>query len=171
MKYLLCILTVAALLNIFANPQQALSHASGISFEQVVGEYRVDIGYDPAALVVGETDVFDFALFNAATGEILHFDELWVRMVHDGRTILATGLRESAFGRTTLLYVFPYPGEYAMQVSFRKDGETIAETLFPFSVSKQDASLIASNYAYLAVGSLFGACLAGVVLWRKRRSV
>lgn len=150
-------------------PWLALAHASGISFEHVVGTKRVDIGYDPVSLVEGETQVFDFALINVADEELISFDELWVRVVLHDRTILATGLRESPFGRTTLLYVFPDSGDYEMRVSFREGGETLAEATFPFSVTPQERSWTTSAYTYVAVGSLIGICVMSCIGWYLRK--
>lgn len=169
MKSLL--VTVATLTVIFGAPIAVSGHASGISFEQVVGNTRVDIGYDPAGLIEGETHVFDFALLDESSNDIINFDELWVRIVHDERTVLATGLRESAFGRTTLLYVFPYEGDYTTHVSYRTDGATVADAAFPFSVVASSTNTPNLKYVYLLAGGIVGALLAGGALMYRRRLV
>ena len=157
-----------------ALPSTALAHASGTSFEQVIGPYRADIGYDPDALVAGAAQVFDFALFNAATDEQVPVEEIWVRIVEGERTLFASGLRESDFGRTTLLYVFAKEGAHTVAVSFRAKGTTLAELELPLSVEASQGtglSFDAISAALGALGALGAGALGALLVWRRRRRV
>lgn len=120
---------------VLLSPIAAQAHGNGASFEREVGPYRVDVGYDPAALSAGAMQVFDIALIDATTENQVKVEEIWVRITGGARTLLASGLRESEFGKTTLLYAMPEDGEYALHVSFRRGQDTLAEASFPFLVA------------------------------------
>ena len=41
-----------------------IAHGSGASFEKVVGEYLIDVGYEPAERIEGDSQRFDFNVYN-----------------------------------------------------------------------------------------------------------
>lgn len=145
----------------------ALAHASGVSFESVVGDYRVDIGYDPDALAAGAAQVFDFALIDMATKRQVPVSEIWVRIIENEgeRTLLASGLRESDFGRTTLLYVFPKEGSYSISASFRREEETVAEATFPFAVTAGEVSAFSVDALSAGLGAIGAGVLGALICW------
>jgi hypothetical protein len=135
-------------------PVLAAAHQGGASWEKEMDGYRIDVGYDPNAHVSGASDVFDFALFDAERLAPVPVDELWVRLVRDERTVLATGLRSDPVVQSTLLYAFEKEGEYVLHVSFRRGGATLAEAAFPFTVAPGERSV--RGYGLYAA---FGAAL------------
>lgn len=109
-------------------------HGAGASFEEVVGAYAVDVGYDTPTFMEEETTAFDFALFDNATKDEVSFTDAWVVIEHENHTLFATGIKKSEFGRTTLLYTFPLSGNLSMSVRFQNNGEEIVEAVFPLLV-------------------------------------
>lgn len=149
-------------------PLVAAAHASGVSWEREINGYRIDIGYDPNAQIRGASDVFDFTLYDVERQRPVEADELWVRLVRDGRTVLATGLKSDPVVRSTLLYAFEQEGDYVLHASFRQDGETLAEGEFPFAVALGERS-----YAEYAIYGMLGLTLvlsagAGFYIGRAR---
>jgi hypothetical protein len=116
-------------------PCGALAHTSGASYEQLVGEYQIDIGYDPPAPFGGDRLVFDFGTFSR-NGEPADFDYVWVRIEDDVRTVLATGVVQAEFGPTSLLYSLPNDaeGEYRVHARYQKGNEVLAEVEFPIQI-------------------------------------
>ena len=142
---------------LFTNP--ILAHGMGESLEKVVGEYKVDIGYDPATLEAGSRSSFDFDLILNETGERSEFGYVWVRIVKGGQTVFASGIHRPSVGNTSMLYTFSEGGEYDLNVGFRNEDEKIVETLFPITV--QSASNAADSgsgisFLWLAIGAAMG---------------
>jgi len=143
-------------------PSIALSHGTGASFEQEVGEFRIDVGYEPAELRAGDKLVLDFDVLGAG-GSSVPFDSVWVRLEREDRTLLATGVARPRIGPTTLLLTLPEePGEAVLSTRFERAGETLAEASFPFVVHAGEgeadslpAWLLPSLVALLA-GFVFG---------------
>lgn len=162
---------VLCLLVVLAAPGMAAAHGSGASWERTEGVYRIDVGYDPEAFLAGASSVFDFALVDAASGEQVPVDEIWVRLAQGNKTLLAGGLRQGTLARTTLLYAFFAPGDYSLSVSFRRGAETIAQGDFPFRVEAQEKSAGLLRFVPYGLGTLvlIGALL-GVRHMRKRRA-
>jgi hypothetical protein len=142
---------------LFTNP--ILAHGGGESLEKVVGEYKIDIGYDPAVLEGGSPAYFDFDLLLNQTGERAEFSDIWVRIMLGKQAVFASGIHKPSFGNTTMVYTFPEGGEYELNVRFQNEGEEIVETLFPITV--QSASNAADSgsgisFLWLAIGAAMG---------------
>ncbi len=114
-------------------PFLAWAHGSGVSFEKDVGDFRVDIGYDLEQFMVGERAVFDFSLYKIP-GILTSFEEVWVRILKADEVYLATGIKRSELGKTTLLFRFGSDGLYTLETSFRKGGEELAKASFPVEI-------------------------------------
>ncbi|MEK7505493.1 MAG: hypothetical protein AAB597_01150 [Patescibacteria group bacterium] len=127
------ILSTGAFLMSFTLPVGVFAHSSGVSFEQKVGAYLVDIGYDPEALVTGATQVFDFSL--KKNGQAVEVASIWTRILWGEKTYLATGVNVPDLGKPTLLFTFQNPGAYSLEASFRsQSGGELVKTSFPISV-------------------------------------
>ena len=133
-------LTVSGLLwGVFAGA--AAAHSEGASLEQAVGEYVVDIGYEPAEVMAGERLVLDFNISKGGEGGDVAFDSVWVRIAGE-ETLLATGIVHADIGATTLLFVIPEDvSELTIGTRFEKDGEVLANTEFTLPVSAQKRSI------------------------------
>ena len=131
---------------------QADAHVTGLSWTATTTPYVVDIGYDPNEFQAGQSARFDFVLRDEKTGDIAPYDHVWVRLMHDDTTLLATGVRRQSIGPTTLLYGLNEPGAYTMEASFRDaEGNDLAVTSFPMSV-RDDAS---GHDLYIVAGIIF----------------
>jgi hypothetical protein len=150
------------------------AHTTGASFEKTVegGKYKVDIGYDPSDLVAGERMVLDFSVRKIPSLEPVHFDHVWVRLVDETDTLLATGVAQMPFGPTTLLYVIPETVAGDLKLSMRfEDGErTIAETevMLPVEPAPKETEIPVLAILSCLVGLLVG---AGVVWVAKGNSL
>lgn len=114
---------------------QADAHALGASFEATSTPYLIDVGYDPEVFETQRSARFDFELRDLESRDYVTYDHVWVRIIREKRTLLATGVRRQDIGPTTLLYLFGEPGTYMLEVSYRRiDGEEFASTSFPLTV-------------------------------------
>lgn len=166
-------LLVAVLL--CAAPYTVLAHATGVFLTAQDSGYTLDVGYDPAAIVAGQYVRFDFLLWKgeADTGTPTDFTQAWIRVISPGKqTILATGVWKQPYGPTTLLFTFPTPGTYLLEVSYRdEEGNDIAASSFPILVNANTAS---SSFP-LGVAGAFAAgiavgALALFIILRRRYS-
>jgi len=149
-------------------PFFAYAHGTGESLEAEVGEYLIDIGYDPPTIESDDPVVFDFIL---KQGEAeAEFDSVWVRIYSKEREVVfAGGLDRGEAGRTVLTYAFPRGGEYSLSARFQKNGAALAEQEFPIAVvspresgvSRRDTLLVACSFAG-------GALLVAGYSFRKR---
>ena len=150
----------ALLALLFISTSSASAHTIGASFESPSGEYLSDIGYDTITFDAGQSVRFDFNLKQKTTKDPVPFDQVWIRIVHNGDTLLATGIHQQVIGPTTLLFTFPEGGDYTLESSYRTgdEGDEIASSTFPISVSSTTSS---TNWllelGIFALGLCFGA--------------
>jgi hypothetical protein len=155
-------------------PAGATAHTLGTSFEKEVGAYKIDIGYEPAFQQGNDRVVFDFGTFTSAD-ELVDFDYVWVRLEHEKRTLLATGIAHADFGPTSLLFTLPenLRGEIVVHVRYQRDDEALAEASFPLNVTespdarRQRLLPILVGITMLIVGAIAG--IAGTQIFRARR--
>ena len=156
---------------LLALPGILCAHGAGVSFEQVVGDYVVDVGYDPAQPVSGDRLIFDFNLLSPVTSTNVPFDYVWVRLEHQTRTLLATGIVHAEYGPTSLLFTVPrdVTGDLTVKVRYQQSDDTLAEATFQLPVAEQRkvfkdfAPLIGAIAAGLAAG------LAAAIVFMKFR--
>lgn len=149
-------------------PAFALSHGTGSTLEKQVGDVLVDIGYDAAELSAGTPVRFDFALTSGDTEpEDVPFRSIWVRIVRENTTILATGIHASALGRPTLLYAFPEKGSYELVVRYEGEEKSVAEASFPLSVAPGENGSTDTSILWGLGGLLLGGI--GAYLLARRR--
>lgn len=171
-----------AFMAMMAFPLIVSAHASGASIERPVGNYFVDIGYDPAIVSEGDRVVFDFtelldleAIRMQATTTV-DFDYVWVRLRDsDDATFLATGIRRADFGPTSLLMTAPDDtDELRLSVRYQKGEETLAEADFTIPVEPYREpywwkSLALAASAGVIVASIVFALV--LLIMRARRNV
>ncbi len=149
----------------------ASAHVTGASWEKVDGTNTLDIGYDPVAVTAGNYENFDFKLRDTVTADPIPFAQVWVRIITDNNTVLATGLFDQPIGPTTLLYQFDIPGNYTLEASFRDaDGNDISTGSFPFTVQPGGSGGLVSLALpgiLFVIGILCGA--GAVFVFEKRR--
>ena len=158
----------ACVVGFVASPAIATAHATGASYNQTIGAYTADIGYDPVTFTAGESTRFDFKLWKGATtsGEEAPFAQIWIRIVRDKNSVLATGLWDQPIGPTTLLYEFETPGNYVLEASYRDaSGNDIAVASFPISVMAANQNSLLANIAICASLIALGA-FAGILVMK-----
>ncbi len=137
-------------------PHSLEAHATGASWELKQDNYVIDVGYDPLVFEEGSYARFDLALKNE-DGSPAVFSEVWVRIVQNKNTLLATGVRHEPIGPTTLLYVFPAEGQYSLEASFRTDtGTELSVGTFPITVASAQSSL---PWLLPTLALILGACI------------
>lgn len=163
--------TTAVLLMI---PFIVTAHTNGASYEQVVGPYTIDIGYDPIAPYGGDRMVFDFGTFSR-DGKAVGFDYVWVRIESNARTILATGIARAEFGPTSLLFALPneLEGEITVHARYQKAGDVLAEVEFPITVIQSEEERAKTRNRVLigiVVAILAGVAgtVAGSIVYKQR---
>ena len=147
----------------FLSPQLAVAHGTGISLEQVVGDYFIDVGYNPEILEAGDSAIFDFNLFLDETREKVEFTDIWVRIVQNKKTFFASGIHKPEIGSSTLLYAFPRVGAYELSVRFQNKGESVAEASFPLTVggTEVDDADSPNLFLFWIIAGIFGGAIAG----------
>lgn len=140
------------------------AHTVGASWEKQSGSYLIDVGYDAPSIVAGQSVRFDFNLWkDSAESASADFVHVWVRIIKDKGTLLATGIYHQSIGPTTLLYTFADAGSYTLEASFRNaGGDELASALFPITVSEARETF--PIYVLYAAVFLLGA--GGVWLFR-----
>ncbi len=149
-----CIAMVCAVLGFAA---QADAHVTGLSWTATTTPYVVDVGYDPNEFQAGQSARFDFVLRDEKTGDSVPYDHVWVRLMHENTTLLATGVRRQYIGPTTLLFGLIESGDYKLEASFRDaDGNDTAVASFPMSITGEPFGLT----DHIDVGAAF---VAGII--------
>ena len=157
---------------ILLSQSRVFAHATGTSLEKTVGEYRLDIGYNPVVLEAMDSTSFDFNLLLKEKGERVEFSDIWIRVMQGKKTLFASGIHRPGFGNTTMLYTFPQGGEYELMVRFQDQGKKLAEASFPLVVKEAGVDSSSPDFflLWLVTGVLGGAVIgffAGVISRRK----
>lgn len=154
--------TITALL-LICTPLLAFAHSSGLSWQSPSGSYVVDVGYTPDTFSVGTAITFDFILRQELT-PVTPYSHVWVRIVHNKETLLATGIVRQAVAPTTLVYMPLLPGDYVLEASYRDaDGTEIAAASLPFSVA-EDAATSTQYLWYIFAGAAIVTIVAGYMV-------
>lgn len=150
-------------------PVVSFAHGDGASFEKQSGEYLIDIGYDPAPPVAGEATLFDFSLIRLADGNEVPYSHVWVRILDERKTVLASGLHWQEVGATTLLFAFPEDKTYTLESSFRTERGEIASASFSVPVSPKSDTRVTEEPWFLPLLFFLGVCsgVLGISLWKK----
>lgn len=149
------------------SPAAAFAHSAGYSFEQKVGNYKIDIGYDTKPIEANAPVTFDFNIKDVKTDEYLDFGDAWVRFENENTTYFATGVYRQPLGATTLVYTFSKPGNYSMYVRFENKDQQIVEATIPITVnpnSEQDSNNPLFQLPAVAIGLVLGIVLGTTLL-------
>ncbi len=110
------------------------AHVAGSSWEQVYGDYKVDVGYDPTTFTVGEPQRLDFNVVKEQGGEDVPFADVWVRIAQGNKTVFASGIHKPSLGKTGMTFTFPEAGEYLLSARFENSSGTVVDSSFPVTV-------------------------------------
>ncbi len=151
-------------------PMLAAAHGSGGYVEKIEGNYLVDIGYTNPALKLGDSNRFDFGLFNTSNGAGVDFDTVWVRFVQDGNPVFIGNLPRLGLNAAVMTYTFPNSGNYTMTVNYLKNQQTLVQTDFPLTVNgptvpidTQSKPNLMNIFGYIVIGFIVGFIVARVI--------
>ncbi len=167
-KTCILFLPVIVFLLFFVPARGVFAHGDGVSFEKEVGNYLVDIGYEPEKPEVGTPVRLDFELSDKTSGATAAFSSVWVRIEKDKSTVFASGIHHPEFGKTGLLYTFGEPGTYTISARFQNNEDTIAETSFSLTVSESSSpggkpSTLDTSVLWGMLGLIVGVALSFVI--------
>lgn len=150
-------------------PIGAQAHSYGSFYEETVGPYLVDIGYDPPEPVVEGRLLLDLNLFEAGDKTSpVPFSSAWVRLEHNGELLLAGPIAKMPLGPTTLVVRMPErSGELVVHARFEDEGSALAEVSFPLLVTEAPGGWTAWQSLVLAGGALL---LLGAAFLLRRRA-
>ncbi len=154
-------------------PLGAFAHVTGVSFEDTVAPYTMDIGYSTPAPETGQTVLFDFRLRTADNPDV-PFADVWVRIASEtGVTVFGSGIGKSPFGGARMSYVFPGPGTYTISTRYEDTNKPLAETSFqmivvPVLTARQ---WYKGPLPYVAAAGLLVLAGGAFLLWRKKRAI
>lgn len=148
-----------------AVPLALSAHGTGASIEREVGEYVIDIEYDPAEPVAGDTVRLNLDLYKR-DGVTAPFDRVWLRIGREDEIIFAGGIARALFGGNDATVRVTEAGPHALTVRFEKEGEPIAELETEIAVAPgEDAPMDLPWWASVLIG--LGALFTGVFLGRR----
>ncbi len=149
----------------------ASAHSSGASFEMIEGQYLIDIGYDPVTIVERDRVVLDMELWEASSKDAssrtsVPFTRVWLRLEHEGKTVMATGVGKPSFGPTTYLFTAYAPGAWTLHVRYEDNDDVIVDTAFPFTVEEEQQRPL---FILIVGGVVILGALGATVWWYRRR--
>ena len=134
----------------------------------VVGDYILDFGYDPAFPQAGGATTLAFNFADAKAQTALSPESVWVR-ISLGDKIVFSGVEAAQNGNVTMTFDFPEPGDYAIDASYRYQGNDI-KTTFPLKVSSLPPAVSnAVEHAAIPSYVIAAAVLAVLIAVRIRR--
>src|SRR4051812_6641230 len=103
----------------FAIPVIASAHETGVSLNQTVGAYVIDMGYNPMP-VQGRRFVLDFKLWEAAaTTTPAQFDSVHVTVRQKDSIVAATDIVQSPIG-TVLIFTPPAAADMSIEAAYER---------------------------------------------------
>ena len=124
------------------------AHGSGVTLDQVFGDYTVSVDYNAVAgIFAGDPVQFAFELFTKDRSRQLDFADVWITIVPTGGSAIYTppafdgGIVGSSFPPSGMTFIFPHGGSYDLKLRYEKDGKTLAEATFPLKVENSDKSV------------------------------
>jgi hypothetical protein len=113
------------------------AHSEGVSYEDTIDGYEVDIGYSSPAPTTRDVVIFDFNL-PASEAESTYTD-VWVRVVsEEGTVVFASALHNAQFGGPRLSYLFPKAGTYTISARYENGSHVLFEASFPLTVIEEE---------------------------------
>lgn len=157
------------------------AHGGGGGQDKVVGNYLIDMGYNPEEPAAGQNTQFTLSLLNNETKEIFDFENVWVRISKGNEVLFASTLERIELDIASFLYTFTEPGAYETTVRFQKFNadvpeeirlaETIVETDFNVVVAGDVAARKSRVSKDLIAGFIVGAILGIIISLILRRKV
>ncbi len=140
----------------------AVAHTNGASYEEVVGDYLLDIGYNPETIFANDVVRFDFGLYpiDQPTESTDVFSDVWVVITQESELVFSGNLHRPSFNVIAFSTIFNQSGEYKLHARFEQSGEYVAESTFNFMVADRviDYTVYLSffNGAFVLLGFILG---------------
>jgi len=166
-KVSVLIISVILLFSIYINLE---AHGTGASYEETVGEYTVDIGYDPEIVESRSVTRLDFGIVEKESGRGAEFTDVWLRITKDNVVFFAGGIDNATLGGARVTYNFPEPGVYIISARYQNSGDALAELEFELAVlgEKSDGSSIEVVSLNTGIGLLLGLFIGSTLLFVRR---
>lgn len=129
------------------------AHDGGVYFEATVGEYLVDIGYSD--VTAGESRTFDFALYKGVGKEKVSFDNVWVRISKDSKTVFAGPIDFGVFGQPVLTITLDSPGIYNVEANYEIAAKSLATSTFSVQAFSQESTFFTSSQLAVVGSAVF----------------
>ena len=170
MRRTLFCLAVIVVFSIGSVPFSLQAHTTGFSHEETIGNYHVDIGYDPEIPRAQDRLLLDLGLLDTA-GMAVPFTHVWVRIEQDGKTVLATGVGRATYGPTTLFMMTPATvAPLTVHVRFELEGEKLVETSFELPMQAGKDSAAVPGWALGAPLGLFIGAIGMFIALRRQKT-
>jgi hypothetical protein len=161
-RFFLCISSIFFLSTI---PGHSYGHKTGASWEKIIDNYKIDIGYDPTTFIAGQAERLDFNIVDIKTGQSIPFSDVWVRISQGQDTVFASGIHRLTFGLTGMIFEFPKDGDFNMNVRFENEGNTIIQADFPINVTTgsllENKAVSHSSLIFVIVTAAVGGLIIG----------
>lgn len=160
-------------------PGVATAHGLETTQRQTVGNYIIEFEYNTVGSVMaGDYTLYNVYLLDAKTENGLDYDSAFIRVdKQNGPAIFSGNLAESkdSAGYASMSGIVADPGTYTADVSFYKDGKTLAEAAYNFQVEANNyQSSTGSNKfnwfpgALFVLGFILGLILMTLFKWPKK---
>jgi hypothetical protein len=152
-------------------PEKIKAHSFGLSFEEVIGEYFVDIGASEWTVYQGKPVRYDFELYEADDQtKRVPYTDLWVRISYEGQTVYASNLHYPSLGSAGMTLPLNETGDYKFEVRFHNDSETLVEQTVVYPVQEMPTQTNIFQYIAWGLGGItatLAVFLAGFLLSMK----
>ena len=148
----------------------AYAHGSGVTLDQVVGDYVVSLDYNATTgIYAGSLTQFAFELFSKDRSQKIDFTDIWVHLasVDESRfnpTVFSGGITGSALTRSGMAFTFPASGSYTLSLRYEKGDEVLAEVAFPLDVLPGEDTTKQGGF-FQFTDDVFKGGLAVIILW------
>ena len=166
----LSILAAALLIVVFTSSVSA--HGDAPSLEAEVGEYLIDVGYDPV-LAPRVPIEFDIDLFTREPIDYADFAAVDVRVSKDGTELETASVENDEVHVPVFAYTFPEPGGYDMDLRYLDaQGNLIVARTFHLEVPTGSSAALRDGFVtlhYVIAAGLLALSLgiAGYSLWQR----
>lgn len=160
----------------FVSLNYVSAHGTGVSLDKQVENYTVEFEYDDPEVISEEPVSFSFRLLESTTGAGAHFGSVLVRIENknDKSAFLTTRIAEDEIiDGLARLTATPLEGEYIVNLTFRDEENTIAESTFDLKVlpkTQKKSFAVTDELVGFTLGALVFGFIIGRLLFRTKAS-
>lgn len=154
------------LISTFVLTASVYAHSPGITFEEKVGDYLIEVGANSFELTEGDLIKFNLELFKADKSSPIDFTNVFVTLSKDEFTLFSSNIIQPALGHATFSYKFPKAGRYELNVSYERDTHSLVEKTIVIDIQKNGELNIPIKFLIILGSGLVLGFLAG---WKFKR--